>query len=73
MLEQLCKQLGLRFCGEQEDCGAFFFQIVNNNMVSCGASFAVFEVNKNELVFAMNQTEMRWINSNHKKEVNNHA
>ena len=75
MLERNCKQLGLKYCGVWKDTGLLIFVIDNPKMVSNGASFAIANAARTDLIDAMNVVETRWINHKIKmdKEVNNNV
>jgi len=75
MLEKITKELGLKFCGRQEDVAGYVFRITNPDLVANGASFTVFDTSRNVLIDAINDAEERWINANikMKKEEIKHA
>jgi len=68
MIEKLCKELKLYFCGRWDDAGALMFRIDNPTMVAYGASFTVFDGSKQTIVQKMNEVETNWINLRRKEE-----
>jgi hypothetical protein len=62
MLENTCKQLGLKFIGKWEEAGGFMFVINNPKLVSNETSFTVFDTSFETLSDKINDMEEQWIN-----------